>query len=135
LKSFLGKVDFAVAAVVWGIAAGLVLMLFIGPQLIAEDKPAATTTTPAAETGEEEDAGTEVDGQAVFVENCGSCHTLSAAGTSGAVGPSLDGAGLSADVVAETVRSGRGAMPAFEGTLDEAEIAAVVAFVAEASAP
>ena len=60
---------------------------------------------------------------------CGSCHTLSDAGASGTVGPSLDGAQPSAAQVASTVRAGRGAMPSFATTLDDEEIAAVAAYV------
>lgn len=129
MKAVLGKLDFVLAAAIWGIAAGLVVMLFAGPQVIAEDKPIPATTTPAAAESEEGEAG----GEAVFVESCGGCHTLSAAGTDGSIGPNLDGAALSAEVVAETVRSGGLSMPAFAGTLDEAEIAAVAQFVADAS--
>ncbi|HZT94736.1 MAG TPA: c-type cytochrome [Gaiellaceae bacterium] len=36
-------------------------------------------------------------GQQLFTQNCGSCHTLSAAGTSGTIGPNLDNA-FAADV-------------------------------------
>ena len=32
------------------------------------------------------------NGQTLFAANCGSCHTLSAAGTSGTIGPNLDNA-------------------------------------------
>ena len=72
-------------------------------------------------------------GEAVFTDNCGGCHTLSAAGTSGVTGPSLDGAALDAEAVTAIVTEGSGAMPSFSGSLDEAEIAAVAEFVASAS--
>jgi cbb3-type cytochrome c oxidase subunit III len=44
--------------------------------------------------------------QTFFTESCGSCHTLSAAGTSGAVGPNLDEAlpGQKPEQVAESIR-------------------------------
>jgi len=119
---FLHGLDRIIGPLVWVVAAALVLMLFIGPQVVAEDKP---SSNPSA----------DVDGKELFAENCGSCHTLSAAGTSGTVGPSLDGVGLSADTVADTVRSGSGAMPAFEGQLDDAQIEAIAKFVEQASAP
>jgi mono/diheme cytochrome c family protein len=67
----------------------------------------------------------------VFTENCGTCHTFEAADTSGQTGPPLDGQGLTADAVANIVRSGSGAMPAFADRLSAAEIDAVAAFVAE----
>jgi cbb3-type cytochrome c oxidase subunit III len=37
------------------------------------------------------------NGQTLFTSNCGSCHTLAAAGTSGTIGPNLDNA-FAADV-------------------------------------
>jgi sulfite dehydrogenase len=72
-------------------------------------------------------------GREVFVANCGSCHTLSDAGTDGTIGPGLDGTSLSASDVEEQVRNGGGAMPAFEGTLSDEEITEVAAYVAAAS--
>lgn len=87
-----------------------------------------TTTTETTTTGGTTDAGREV-----FVANCGSCHTLSDAGTSGTIGPSLDGIGLSQADVEQQVRNGGGAMPAFEGDLSDDEIAQVSAYVAENS--
>jgi mono/diheme cytochrome c family protein len=88
-----------------------------------DDGDGAATT--ATETTDEAAAGREV-----FVANCGSCHTLSDAGTSGATGPNLDEIGLPASEVEEQVRNGGGGMPAFEGQLTEDEIAQVAAYVA-----
>jgi mono/diheme cytochrome c family protein len=114
----LERVDRAVAWASWVGAALIVLMLLIGPRLIAADE-----SSPAS--------GAASDGRAVFVENCGGCHTLAAAGTSGQVGPSLDGISLGAADVEAIVRSGSGGiMPAFEGDLSAGAIAAVAAFVA-----
>ncbi len=108
----------------WFLAALVVIMLFVGPQVVAEDKPAepggANAGAPAA------------DGRVVFTDSCGACHTLSAAGTSGVSGPSLDGVGLDAAAIEAIVSEGRGGMPAFGGELSEAEIAAVADFVAGA---
>jgi len=68
--------------------------------------------------------------QGVFTDNCGSCHTLQAAGTSGQVGPSLDDISLSPADIEGIVREGRGGMPAFGGRLSDAEITAAAAFIA-----
>ena len=54
---------------------------------------AATTEEPATEQTPDATAtaGTaEVAGRDQFVETCGSCHTLSDAGTNGQIGPNLD---------------------------------------------
>src|SRR3954462_13179237 len=99
-------------------------MLLIGPRVIAEDK--STSQAGAAPYA----SGSGPAGKAVFTGNCGSCHTLKAAGTSGQVGPRLDGISLSPSQIEGIVRSGRGGMPSFGGRLSGAEISAVAAFVA-----
>ncbi len=68
-------------------------------------------------------------GKDIFAANCGSCHTLEDAGTSGNVGPNLDQLKPSVDVVQHQVINGGGAMPAFKGTLTDAQIAAVSKYV------
>ena len=127
----LSSVERTVRILSWLIAAALGLMLFIGPELIAEDKeqPAAEEAagaSPYAGGG----SGAAPDGKALFTDNCGSCHTLSAAGTSGTVGPNLDEVDVNAVVVEDVVREGSGTMPSFEGDLTDDEIAAIAAFVA-----
>ncbi len=84
----------------------------------------ATAVTPAV----------LAQGKSVFQSaGCGSCHTLAAAGTTGNVGPNLDGAAPSAELVAQRVENGLGAMPSFRGQLTTAQIAAVGAYVASAT--
>ena len=112
----------------WVAAGALVLMLFVGPVLVAEDEPSAA---PAASKGAA--GGSGAGGEELFADNCGGCHALSAAGTTGSVGPSLDDADLDTDEVASIVSEGRGTMPAFSGDLDDAEIDAIAQFVAESS--
>jgi cbb3-type cytochrome c oxidase subunit III len=90
-------------------------------------------------------------GKSLFVENCGSCHTLSAAGTQGKIGPNLDeafgyarddslpGQGFSESTIRDVVRgqiaypvseppTGDPGMPANLVTGEDAD--AVAAFVA-----
>ncbi len=70
-------------------------------------------------------------GAKVFASaGCGSCHTLAAAKSSGQVGPNLDDAKPSYDVVVAKVTDGGGGMPAFGGQLSEQQIRDVAAFVA-----
>jgi mono/diheme cytochrome c family protein len=88
-----------------------------------------TGTTPTGTTAE----GDPAAGKVVFETNCGSCHTLSDAGTSGKVGPNLDELKPAQDVVEEQVTNGGGAMPAFGGTLTEQQIADVAAYVSSAA--
>ena len=71
--------------------------------------------------------GGATSGAQVFQSaNCGSCHTLAAAGTSGTVGPDLDTVHDNVATVESIVRSGKGGtMPSFAGQLSDAQIAAV----------
>ena len=93
----------------------------------------AGTGTAAADTGTGTGAapaaGDAAAGKVVFTAKCGGCHTLADAGTSGAVGPNLDEAKPDADKVVERVTNGQGVMPAFKGTLSDADIANVAAYV------
>jgi mono/diheme cytochrome c family protein len=124
----LARVDRIVAALSWVAAGVLVLMLLIGPQVIAEDKskPSGEAAGSAPYASGEDGR----DGKAVFTESCGSCHALQAAGTNGQVGPALDGTSLGTADIEAIVRDGSSGMPAFEGDLSDAEISAVAAFVA-----
>lgn len=71
------------------------------------------------------------DGKTIFVEYCGACHTLSAAGTDGGAGPNLDDLKPGRETVATQVRNGGGGMPAYSGKLSAAEIEVISKFVAD----
>jgi mono/diheme cytochrome c family protein len=100
----------------------------------ATTQPATTqpaTTEPATTTsGSEAAAGDAAAGKAVFTSaGCVGCHTLADAGATGTVGPNLDDAKPSADLVTERVTNGKGAMPPFKGQLSDTQIADVAAYV------
>jgi len=69
------------------------------------------------------------NGKDIFTANCGSCHTLADAGTSGTVGPNLDQLKPSFEIAQHQVINGGGAMPAFKGTLTPTQITAVAKYV------
>ena len=73
------------------------------------------------------------DGKSIFSTTCGGCHTLADAGTSGTVGPNLDGAKPSKELVIERVTNGMGVMPSFKDSLDAAQIQAVADYVSSAA--
>jgi cytochrome c553 len=73
-------------------------------------------------------AGKEVYASA----GCGSCHTLSDAGTTGSVGPNLDESSADFAAAQAQIANGGGGMPAFQGQLSDEEIADVAAYVVEA---
>jgi mono/diheme cytochrome c family protein len=91
----------------------------------------ATYVGAVAGTGIAPEKPTGTDGKSIFADaKCGSCHTLADAGNSGTVGPNLDDAKPSKDLVIDRVTNGRGAMPSFKDSLDEAQIQAVADYVA-----
>ena len=123
-------VDRVLAWVGWGLAALVVALLIAGPGLIGADK--SGSAAPASYSGGGK-GGAAGNPRALFTSNCGSCHTLAAAGTSGAVGPNLDEAQPDAALVREIVTSGSGSMPSFRGRLDDAQLRALADYVASAA--
>jgi cbb3-type cytochrome c oxidase subunit III len=73
------------------------------------------------------------DGKSIFTASCSACHTLAAAGTTGTVGPNLDDAKPSKELVVDRVTNGKGQMPSFEDSLDPAQIQAVADYVSSAA--
>lgn len=71
------------------------------------------------------------EGRRVFVTaGCGSCHTLSAAGTHGALGPNFDTSErLDRAQILVQLDSGTGGMPSFRGRLTRRQEEAVAAFL------
>jgi mono/diheme cytochrome c family protein len=126
-------VDKGLAWASWALAAVLLVMLFAGPGIFAEDKgtKAAVVASPYAKGGTAKSAAPA--GAALFKTNCGSCHTLSAAGTSGSVGPKLDGLALDPAIVQAAMASGPGLMPSFTGQLSPQQLDALAAYVSKAS--
>ena len=100
-----------------------------------------TETEPEGETGTEGETETEGGGESggegdaaageeVFAANgCASCHTLAAAGASGAVGPNLDESQPDYELAVDRVTNGAGAMPAYGDQLSEEQIQDVAAYV------
>jgi mono/diheme cytochrome c family protein len=130
--------------------AGAVVMAGCGGGGSSSSESTATeSTAPAEEEGkaaeeepaEEEKAGGEeagggesslvAEGKTVFTTNCGSCHTLAAAGTSGKIGPNLDELEPDLATVEHQVINGGGPMPAFgkDGLLNPKEVKAVATYV------
>jgi cbb3-type cytochrome c oxidase subunit III len=92
---------------------------------------AAAIYNPAAAGGGGEGGNIQAkDGEGIFAEaGCGGCHTLSAAGTTGEVGPNLDEAKPSLELAVERVTNGAEGMPAFKDRMSEEQIRAVAEFV------
>jgi mono/diheme cytochrome c family protein len=69
------------------------------------------------------------DPKSMFTSNCGSCHTLEKAGTSGTVGPNLDEAQPSFEEAVRQITNGGGGMPAFGNQLTDEQIRALARYV------
>jgi mono/diheme cytochrome c family protein len=50
----------------------------------------------------------QIHGRELFVQHCGACHTLDAAGTVGQVGPNLDDIAITEADVIEAIKTGGG---------------------------
>jgi cbb3-type cytochrome c oxidase subunit III len=81
----------------------------------------------------EETAVASVNGKVIFKSKCGGCHTLAAAATTGTQGPNLDQLKPPYERARAQVVHGGGIMPAFKGTLTDAQITAVAKFVASSA--
>ena len=101
------------------------------PETVVGTVPQAA---PAPETPASKLKGDPTAGQAIFAKSgCGSCHTLSAAHSTGAVGPNLDQAKPDFRLVTARVTLGKGVMPSFKGQLSDQEIANVAAYVVKST--
>ena len=61
--------------------------------------------------------------------SCSACHTLSDAGSSGAVGPTLDNPNLTRDAIVTRINMGGGPMPAFAGQISDADIGKLADYI------
>ena len=120
----------------WTLALLLVAgaLALVGAGCGGDDDGTDTTAPPATTTTDDSDSGSgtgdAANGEQVFASaGCGSCHAFEPAGSTGAVGPSLDDTSASFDDVVAQVTNGGGAMPAFGDELSEQEIQDVAAFV------
>jgi mono/diheme cytochrome c family protein len=77
--------------------------------------------------------GNPVKGKILFKQNCGGCHTLADAGTSGTVGPNLDDLKPNYQAVTAQVTNGGGVMPSYKGQFTTQQIADVAAYVVTAT--
>jgi mono/diheme cytochrome c family protein len=68
----------------------------------------ATAGAPEAPNQEQPLSAAEKHGRDLFVEDCGSCHTLDAAGTTGQLGPDLGDIPLTEEDVLAAIRTGGG---------------------------
>jgi mono/diheme cytochrome c family protein len=97
------------------------------------DDPADENTGPAEP--EQPLSPVEEQGRDLFTSNCGSCHTLDAAGTTGTVGPDLDEVQADQEQVLEAIETGAGGSGVMPENLVEGEDARAVAIFVANSGP
>jgi mono/diheme cytochrome c family protein len=93
----------------------------------------AVASTALATTGATKPKGDVVNGRVLFRKNCGTCHRLAAAKTFGNVGPNLNAERVSYADAIWVMSGGLSTMPGFKGTLRQAQMRDVAAFVAQAT--
>ncbi|TBL72716.1 c-type cytochrome [Paenibacillus thalictri] len=110
---------------------GLTLLLAVSLSACGKSTAPAPTPAPANQGSGTAAGGTSssVDAQAVFKQNCISCH---GSNLEGGVGPNLQkiGGKYSKDQISTLVNSGKGAMPSFKGRLSDSEIGALADWLA-----
>ena len=121
-----------------GLAGGaVILILLLTAYLIGFNagEREVESAGPAEEPVQKQEPAGQADdpAKALFVEACGSCHALEAAGTSGGIGPDLDQLGVDEEQTLAAIENGgagSGQMPA--GLLSGKDAELVAAYVAGA---
>jgi mono/diheme cytochrome c family protein len=90
-------------------------------------------TEPTLTVPPEYENGDPAAGKVVFTANCGACHVLEDAGTTGTIGPNLDESQPDLALTVDRVVNGKGAMTPFKDVLTPQQIADVSAYVVEAT--
>jgi mono/diheme cytochrome c family protein len=89
---------------------------------------ATVAASPAAKVSLPPGAGGN-DPKLLFESNCGSCHRLADAGTTGKIGPNLDQLKPPEAAAEKQITNGGGGMPPFKGQLTPEQIKALAAYV------
>ena len=138
--SFPRRLDAYILVSVIFFLAQMTTVVWVSETQEVEEAHAAEETGGHGEEGEGETppppaaGGSTAVGKEVFASaGCGACHTLADAGATGTVGPNLDEAKPSAELVVDRVTNGMGAMPPFADQLSEEQITEVAAYVSAAA--
>jgi cbb3-type cytochrome c oxidase subunit III len=91
---------------------------------------ALVAANPKAEVALPPGAGGN-DPKLLFQSNCGSCHTLQKAGTSGTIGPNLDQSKPPLQQAVRQIENGGGGMPSFKGQLTDQQIRALARYITQ----
>ena len=105
------------------------------PQTVIGTVPKSAGSAPLPPSPAAKLTGNPANGPAIFKTNCGACHTLAAAGTTGTVGPNLDQAHPTYATATSRIWFGGGPMPPFgkSGQLKPQQVADVAAYVVKST--
>lgn len=104
------------------------------PETVVGAIPTQTTSVPTKDLPALKLKGDATAGKEVFESaGCVACHTLKEANATGTVGPNLDEAKPSFELVVDRVTLGLGGMPSFKDQLQPQQIADVAQFVSTAT--
>jgi mono/diheme cytochrome c family protein len=102
------------------------------PETVVGEVP--TTSEPTADLPALKLEGDAAAGKEQFAsDGCGSCHTLAAAGATGAVGPNLDEVKPDFELAVDRITLGKGGMPAFGDRLEAQQIADLAQYIVEST--
>ena len=101
------------------------------PDTVVGTASTPTTTFPVVPAFHAK--GDATKGKAIFLTNCGSCHVLAAAHTTGTTGPNLDGIKPNYQAATAQVTNGGAVMPPFKASLSTQQIADVAAYVVKST--
>jgi cytochrome c6 len=128
------------AVIVAALVFGALMVTGCNSQGVASPTPQTCvgTCTEAAQTFPIVPAfhlkGDPKKGSAIYTSsNCGGCHVLAAAHSTGTIGPNLDSLKPNYRAVTAQVTNGGGPMPAFKTSLSKQQIADVAAYVVKST--
>ena len=127
------KLSLAGVGIVAGLAAVGGVAFAQAPEL-SQTSPGAAAAAAAAPAAAGAPTQAALDkGRMIFTDyGCAQCHSLSDAGATGHVGPSLDGnPSITQAFVVDRVTNGQGMMPSFASQLTADEINTVAAYIAK----
>jgi mono/diheme cytochrome c family protein len=90
------------------VSAGVALGCGGGSDSATVQQQTSASGAPEGGATEQPLSAAQLHGRELFVDHCGSCHTLHAAGTLGQVGPDLDDVAITEGHVLRAIRTGGG---------------------------
>jgi mono/diheme cytochrome c family protein len=121
----LGQIDFPTPPMPEDLVEGADADAVAAYVALAVTDPKAKVALPAGAGGD--------DPKLMFESNCGNCHVLADAGTSGTIGPNLDQSKPTLQKAITQITNGGGGMPPFKVQLTQQQIRALAQYIVRAT--